>query len=306
MKKFFIKLSKPGLIRLIAQSKARPRMMQVVILCMSWSRCGTRPIGHKRKYGFHAGKLCFDNKFMTDLKNFTGLEHNQVRKYLNELKKLNLIFEQYSLEGGLEYIFNPDLCLIPKPGEKYIIFNLSGAGHKSFDILSALESALIADAHPAEDTAQLRFNIPERTRRYRQSKHKNRQKKLPRQKKSLLPVYSLRNIHKTTEVDLKKTILLKISTQDTLKIPWFETKKLSENAKVLCGMATGDRGLWHKGQIFRFKPGAGYKLLPGLHPKPAKEPAKEDFFVPNIAHTARRIFPPAELEKANKQRFNPP
>ena len=72
-------------------------------------------------------------------------------------------------------------------------------------------------------------------------------------------------IHRTTKSGF---INFELKSKETLKIPWYLTKELSENEKVLCGMATGDRALWHRGQVFRWNPGfAVYEHIPKARKK---------------------------------------
>lgn len=272
--------------------KPSPQVMKAALYTLAWSRDGQRALGVTRPYGRSKGRLCYDKNLRIGLCRFMGLKRKQVKRHLDALKNLKWIHttDQFSLKGKLEYRISPAQYITPAGGEKFIKFNLARAGRKSFDILGALEKALKDDSHPAEhDATQLKFNIPDRTRRYRKNRHKTVKQGF-RQKVTPVDPFSLKKKNKTTLTRGKNydgSLFIKLTQKEKLKIPWYSIKQLSEFQKIRSGIAPGDRAVWHRGQVFRWNPAfSGYELV-------SKCPAKSD---PPV------YKPPESLKKKDRQK----
>ena len=282
------------------QMKTRPRMLQATLYTLAWSQNGQRAVGEIYTYGRSKGRVCFSKQLKIGLCRYMNIKHKQAVRYLNGLKNHRWIetTNQYNIEGKLEYRISPAVSLIPGERDKYFRFNLRGTGRKGFDILNALEQALIKDSHPDEQNSkQLKFIIPERTRRWRQSRHKKRQKKPVRQKvtpivnNNPLPFY--RKEVKTTLASQKTPkgyFYIKLPKQEKLKIPWSKLKRLSEHQKVCSGITTSERAVWFRGKVCVWNP---YFSVYEHKPKPPKtlcksHPAKSDSY---RGHSGEPVFP---------------
>lgn len=325
---FYIKISKVG-FKKITQSKQKisKREMQALLFALAWSRGGKNSLGRVYKYGRAKGQLCWNKTLKNKLCSFMGIKHKQTVRYLNKLQSLGWLFieqGQFTLTGNLEYKVAPDQYLAPRFGDKYFIFNLSGAGKKSFDIFGKLEKAFYDNDHPAKrDATQLKFNIPERTRRFRKARHKQLKKQKQARKyqrktlddrQQMTPIARIDNpsIEKNTLASVKnfnnQEFTLKLTRDTKIKIPWFYTKRLSEFQKTRCGIDPHDRAVWWKGQAFEWnKYFSQYELVPRqpaksdprfCKPLESKEncPAKSD---PSLQKT----FTAEELRAGNAARF---
>lgn len=290
--KFFLKVSKIGIKKLIEESKEKnhkthPRVYQALLFVLAWSNNGSRRIGVTYTYGRCKGKLCYSKDLKNKMCGFMGIKHKQAVRYLNMLRNSMWIYKtnQYNLNGDLEYIISPSQYLMSEPDQKkYIFFKLNGKGRKGFDIFADLEKALNDDSHPAErNTDQYRFNIPDRTRRWRQKRHKNPDRvQRPRRKKTaLFKTHCVNksqksifpNRQKVTPIaveaqdpfcrkDVRTTLAgkenyfgmleLKLTHCDTRIAEWHETQRLSQFQKIQCGLTTQCRAVWWKGKAFRW------------------------------------------------------
>ena len=339
---FYLKVSKRGLKRLIQSlktnnRKTRPRAMQAILFVLAWSQNGQRALGTTYKYGRSKGKLCYSKALKLGLCRFMGIEHKQAVRYLNNLKKVHWIHStnQFTLDGTLEYRISPVQYLIPGVKEKYFFFNLRGTGKKGFDIFEALETALAEDSHPEErDTDQLKFDIPERTQRWRRSRHdaltqkkskkidtlgqdsnfSDRQEMTPIVKRNPLP-FSRKGSNTSLPRGKfnKRLVFLKMPHRERYEVPWYELKRLSEFQKVQAGVDVTDRAVWHCGKVFLWNPRFGdYKFVPkSKKSKTAKNDPSfhkyaKSYEINRVTPTSLGVFSNEDLEKNNTERFNSP
>ena len=268
--RFFIKISKSGLKEFIACSrKPKPRLMQILLFVIAFSRAGKVRLGQTYTYGKSKGQLCWNKELRKKLSNFTGLGHAQIHRYLRHLKEAGWIKEVRQRDmldptAEAEYWLVDNNMLLPKAGEKYLIYELRGKGKKSFDILADIEAAYKKELSP-KDKTQLKWNLPARTRRHRQAKQRKvtlgRQEMIPID--ILTPLNSINGVKKKLQrvIFFKKgfiekkishspgedvahsVIELKLLSNKTLKVPWYETK-LSDDRRCL----------FSKGKIFHRSP----------------------------------------------------
>ena len=171
-------VSKPQVFKTHFKKK---RQLQVYYALLFWLQAKkTRSVKVLYTSSKASGRICYHASLMRFIKNWTGLKHCQVRRYLNDMQKRGFFYKddnQLWLDGKkrCQYFLHPNAPLMPKEGEKKLKIQLSGAGRKGFDIHGHIEKTYNADLHP-KDKNQLSFNVSRQTR-WARKQAKNYQKK---------------------------------------------------------------------------------------------------------------------------------
>ena len=300
-KDFFLKISKPKLIKFIAEKrKTRPRALQVYLAVLFWThKESTLSLGVQYFYGRSKGRICYYKRLKRFIYRWTGLQHKQVVRYLRGFERASLIYKldkQISLDGKVrpQFFLNEEKSLLAGPGEKFLRLDMRKAGRPGFDIYEYLERRIKSEAHPRQDPAQLEFKISKSTRWYRKkASTKKRKKRIKKRKKMAKSEQktakgaSPPRIQDLTPMAGSNRFLVKNKTttrgknsaksyQNKLRlfhrdrqiwVDWWKVKKLdTENAKVLCGLKGFDKAIWYKGGVYLQKDPKsdphGYEFVP--------------------------------------------